>query len=155
MRRLWGHLLILLIVCQVSFAENKDPNYPSDPNELIRSKWRDVISVLRNKEIDQKERETKISKIVSPIFDFPLMAKLTLGREHWPKLTHSQQKKFTELFTERLKTSYREKIALYTDEKVEFKPAIRKKNIIYIPMELISKDKKVTIIHKLCKADKR
>jgi phospholipid transport system substrate-binding protein len=154
MRRLWGHLLILLIVCQAGYAESKDPNYPSDPNELIRSKWRAVISVLRNKKIDQKEKEKKISKIVSPIFDFPLMAKLTLGREHWPKLTPPQQKKFTKLFTERLKTSYREKIALYKNEKVEFKSAIRKKNIIYIPTELISKDKKVIIIHKLHKAGK-
>ena len=155
MRRLLGPLLILLTACQGVNAEIKDPNYPSDPNELIRSKWRAVISTLRNKETDQKEKETRISKIVSPIFDFPLMAKLTLGKRHWPKLTGPQQEKFTRLFTERLKTSYREKIALYTDEEVEFKPAVRKKNIIHIPMDIISKDKKVTILHKLRKADKR
>jgi len=155
MRSLLGALLILLAMCQGINAETKDPNYPSDPNELVRSKWRAVISVLRNKDIDKEAREKKISKIVSPIFDFPLMAKLALGRDHWPKLTPPQQEKFTQLFVERLKTSYREKIALYTDEKVQFKAAVRKKNIIHIPMELMSKDKKVTILHKLRKADKR
>jgi len=155
MRSLLGALLILLAMCQGVNAETKDPNYPSDPNELVRSKWRAVISVLRNKDIDKEAREKKISKIVSPIFDFPLMAKLALGRDHWPKLTPPQQEKFTQLFVERLKTSYREKIALYTDEKVQFKAAVRKKNIIHIPMELMSKDKKVTILHKLRKADKR
>ncbi|OHB79890.1 MAG: hypothetical protein A2Z25_08605 [Planctomycetes bacterium RBG_16_55_9] len=155
MRRLWGALLILLIVCQGVHAESKDPNYPEDPNELIRIKWRAVISVLRNKQIDPNEKQTKINKIVSPIFDFPLMAKLALGRENWPKLTAAQQKKFTELFVGRIKTSYREKIALYTDEKVEFKPAVRKKQIIHVPAELISKDKKIQVLHKLHKVDKR
>jgi phospholipid transport system substrate-binding protein len=161
MRRLSGIFLILVIACQGLNAQSNDPNnlndpnYPKDPNELIRSKWRAVISVLRNKDIDQDARAKKIDKIVSPIFDFPLMAKLALGREHWPELTRAQQKKFTELFIKRLKASYREKIALYTDEKVEFKPAIRKKNIIQIPLELISKDEKIQIVHKLRKADKR
>ena len=155
MKRLWGAFLILLMVCQAIDAKQKDPHYPKDPNELVRIKWRAVISVLRNKEIDQEAKEDKINKIMSPIFDFPLMAKLALGREHWPKLTPPQQKKFTTLFVERLKTSYREKIALYSDEEVEFKPAIRKKNLIHIPMELISKEKKVTIIQKLRKVDER
>ena len=154
MRRISGALLILLIVCQGVHAQSKDPNYPKDPNELIRIKWRAVISVLRNKDIEQKAKKEKISKIVSPIFDFPLMAKLALGRKHWPKLSSSQQKKFTQLFIERLKTSYREKITLYTNEDVQFKPAVRKKKLIHIPMELISKDKKVKIVHKLRKVDK-
>lgn len=158
MRRLWGIFLILLIVGQGIYAKSKDPNdpnYPKDPNELVRSKWRAVISVLRTKDLDQEEKEKKISKIINPIFDFPIMAKLALGRDNWPKLNSSQQEKFTKLFIERLKTSYREKIALYTNEDVEFKPAVRKKNFIEIPIELKSKDKKVTIIHKLHKVDKR
>ncbi|MBN2315216.1 MAG: ABC transporter substrate-binding protein [Sedimentisphaerales bacterium] len=155
MRRLWGVLLILLVVCQAGRAESNDPNYPKDPNELVRIKWRAVISVLRNKDLDQEAKEKKISIIVNPIFDYPVMAKLALGREHWPKLTPPQQKKFTELFIERLKTSYREKISLYTDEDVLFKPAVRKKNLIEIPMELLSKEKKVTIIHKMRKVGKQ
>ena len=155
MRRMSGALLVLLIVCHSVHAQSKDPNYTEDPNELVRSKWRAVISVLRTKNIDQKERVKKIDKIVSPTFDYPLMAKLALGRDHWPKLTPPQQEKFTKLFVERLKTSYLEKISLYTNENVRFLPAVRKKTLIHIPMELISKDKKVTIAHKLRKVDKR
>ena len=48
-----------------------------------------------------------------PVFDFPLMAKLTLGRKHWPGMTKEQQAKFTELFINLLKESYLEKISLY------------------------------------------
>jgi len=131
----------------------KDPN---DPNELLRTKWDALARVLQNKDLDQKTKEKIIDKIVSPIFDFPLMAKLTLGRTHWPKLSEPQREKFTSLFTERLKTSYREKITLYRDEKLLFKPAVHKdKTTIQIPTELLSEGKKVAIVYKLRKLEKR
>ena len=158
MKSHWIAVIITLIASQVVSAgkkDSEDPNYPSDPNKLIRTKWNAVISVLQNKDLDQETRVKKINKLVSPIFDFPLMAKLALGREHWPKLTDEQQEKFTRLFVERLKTSYREKIALYTNEEILFKPAQKKKSTIYIPMVLKTKDKKIAILHKLRKVDKR
>ncbi len=155
MKSLFGILLVVLIACQCVHADPPEPNEPNDPGILMRAKWDIVISILRNKELNQEKREQKINQIVNSIFDFPLMAKLALGREHWSKLTAAQREKFTRLFIERLKTSYREKIALYTDEEVVFKPAIKKKSTVYIPMELKSKDKKVAILHKLRKVDKR
>ncbi len=158
MKSLWIAIIIILIMCQCVNAGSKDPNdpnYPSDPNELIRTKWDAVISVLRTKDLDQNAREKKINKIVSPIFDFPLMAKLALGREHWTEFTVPQREKFTRLFVERLRISYREKIAVYTDEQVVFKPAMKKKSTIYIPMELKTKDKKIALMHKLRKVGKR
>ncbi len=150
--------LVFLIASQVVNAHNKDPNDPNDPNdpeELLRNKWDAIVSILQNKDIDQKAKEKKISKVISPIFDFPLMAKLALGRKHWPKFTPPQREKFTRLFTERLKKSYREKIAFYKDEKVLFKPKVQKKKTIYIPMELRYEDKKVAILYKLRKIEKR
>jgi phospholipid transport system substrate-binding protein len=152
LRSLWCVLLVILVACQGVNADNKDPN---NPEELLRNKWDAIISSLQKKDIYQKAKEKQISKIVSSIFDFPLMAKLTLGRKHWPKLTPPQRDKFTQLFTERLKKSYREKIALYKDEKVLFKPKEQKKKTIYIPSVLTYKDKKVAILYKLRKVDKR
>jgi len=158
MKSLWIAIIITLTLCQVVNAGKKDPNdpnYPNDPNELIRTKWNAVISVLRNKDLDEEARVKKINTIVNPIFDFQLMAKLALGREHWSRLTATQQEKFTRLFVERLRTSYREKIALYTDEEILFKPAEKKDSTICIPMELTTKDKKIAILHKLRKVEKR
>jgi phospholipid transport system substrate-binding protein len=128
----------------------KDPN---DPNELLEVKWNAVVTVLQNKELDQKLKKKIIDKIMSPIFDSELMAKLALGRTHWPKLTAPQQKRFTELFAERLKSFYLDKTTLYKNEKVLFKPAMQKKNAIHIPMVLISNDKEVAMLYKLHKMD--
>jgi phospholipid transport system substrate-binding protein len=158
MRRLWSAIVIILIASVAVNAdseEQNDPNYPNNPSELIRTKWGAVISVLQSKDLDEEARIKKINKIVSPIFDFPLMAKLALGRKHWPKLTAAQQEEFTRLFVERLKSSYREKVSLYTNEEVMFKPAVKKKSMVYIPMELKTKDKKIALMHKLRKVDKR
>ncbi len=158
MRRLWSAIVIILISSQAVSAgskEQNDPNYPNNPSELIRTKWDAVISVLQSKDLDEEARIKKINKIVSPIFDFPLMAKLALGRKHWPKLTAAQQEKYTRLFVERLRFSYREKISLYTNEEVLFKPAVKKKSMVYIPMELKTNDKKIALMHKLRKVGKR
>ena len=46
-------------------------------------------------------------------------------------------------------------MALYKDEKVLFKPTVQKKKTIYIPMELRYEDKKVAMLYKLRKVDKR
>ena len=168
--------LLFLVASQVVNADNKDPNdlnepnkptdpnipndpndpnAPNDPEEFLRYKWDAVVSILQNKDIDQKDKEKQISKIVIPMFDFSLMAKLALGRKHWPKFTPPQREKFTRLFTERLKRSYWEKIALYKDEKVLFKPKVQKKKTIYIPSELRYQDKKVAMLYKLRKVAKR
>ncbi len=181
MNRLWYVLIIVLIASQGANADGKvpsdasapacatdpnDPNEllwkkwdtvikdPNDPNEMLWAKWSAVVKVLQAEEITQIAKGKIIDKIVTPIFDFPLMAKLVLGRKHWPQFNGPQRAKFTKLFTNRLKTSYREKISLYTDEKASLKPAQRKKTTVYIPMELISKDKKMAILYKLRKVGK-
>ncbi len=148
----WSVLLVLLVASQ---GVNADDKYPNDPNELLRVKWDAIIKVLQTEDIDQKVKEEVIDKIITPIFDFTLMGKLALGRTHWPKLTGPQREKFIQLFAKRLKDSYREKISLYTDEKALLSPAIRKKKVIFIPMQLISKDKNINVLYKLRKVDKR
>lgn len=163
MRIIWFFLLVLAVgggwasACQREPNEANDPNYPADPNELVRLKWDAVISVLDNNDLDQEGKDTQIDKIVSPIFDFGLMAKLSLGREHWPKFKGRQREKFTELFVKRLKKSYQEKIALYTNEQAFFKPGVQQKNkkIIQIPMELMCKEKGIAVLYKLRKVNKR
>lgn len=126
---------------------------PDDPNELAQAKLSAVITILQSQETEQSLKGKIIDKIISPIFDFELMSKLVLGRTHWPKLTPAQQKKFTELFTVRLKSSYLEKITLYKNEKIELSPAITQKTGISFSMNMLSEDNQVTVLYKLRKVD--
>jgi phospholipid transport system substrate-binding protein len=151
---------VLLIASQIVIAANVEPNEPNEPEEpkepkeLLSYKWNAVISILQKKDIKQEVKEKQIDKIVTPIFDFPLMAKLSLGRKHWPKLDEPQREKFTQLFSERLKRSYWKKVALYKDEKLLFKPIEKKEKTCQIPTELLYEEKKVAILYKLRKVEK-
>jgi len=150
-RRLCCVFLFLLVAGQGVNASVKDPN---DPNELLRAKWDTIFPILQNKDIDKKEKETQINKVTRPIFDLPGMARLSLGKKNWSKFNQQQRKRFTELFVEKLSNSYCEKVMLYTDERVLFKPAVWKNKALYIPMELISKDKTVVIVYKFRRVNK-
>jgi phospholipid transport system substrate-binding protein len=127
-------------------ARVKDPN---DPRELVSAKWAAVARVLQAQDLDQNVKQKIIDRIVSPMFDFPLMGQLALGRTHWPKLNAAQREKFIRLFVDRLKTLYLEKTALYKNERAVLKPAVARKNLIQIPMRLISEDGETTILYKL------
>jgi phospholipid transport system substrate-binding protein len=133
-------------------AHVKDPN---DPMELLTAKWNAVLKVLQAKELEQKLKERIIDRIVSPMFDFPLMGQLALGRTHWPKLDAAQREKFIRLFVARLKALYLEKTSLYTNEKFVLKPAVPKKNTIQVPMTLISEGKEIAILYKLYRRDEQ
>jgi phospholipid transport system substrate-binding protein len=144
MKNLLFTVLGLLILSQTVFADDK-----SAANDVLKSKLDAVIAVLQNSELEQQARDTKVIEIVSPMFDFSLMAKLTLGRKYWPGLTEEKKAEFTELFIKRLKASYLQKLTLYTDETIAYKAPLQIKKKIHIPTELISKDKKISMLYKL------
>jgi len=77
-----------------------------DAEETVKGKLDAVFAVLEKKDLDQEAKKKEIDEIVSPMFDFALMAKLTLGKKHWPNLSREKKEKFAQLFLNLLKTSY-------------------------------------------------
>ena len=125
----------------------------NSPEVILKKKMDAVFEVLQNKTLTLDQRDEQITKIVSPMFDFDLMAKLTLGRKHLGQFSPEQFTQFENLFIKRLKDSYRDKLTLYTDERVVFKKSITGKNTRQIPTEVVSKDNKVEIIYKFRQKD--
>ena len=119
---------------------------------FLKCKLDAVFTVLQIEDLQQEAKKKAVVGIVSPMFDFALMAKLTLGRKYWPKLTTQNKEKFTELFTKLLKRSYLQKLTLYTKEKIMYESSILSKKKIQIPTSLISMDKKTSILYKLYKS---
>jgi phospholipid transport system substrate-binding protein len=131
-------------------ASVKDPN---NPHELLSVKWNAVLKVLQAQGLEQKDKQRIIDQIISPLFDFPLMGQLALGKAHWPKLNGAQRERFVQLFVGRLKALYLEKTALYTDETFSLRPAVAKDNLIHIHMTLFSDSEEIDILYKLHKLD--
>ena len=147
MRALFCAVLWVLCISQPSPADDTIA-----VEELMKTKLDAVISVLQRKELSTDEKNNQIDEIVSPLFAFQQMAKLSLGREYWPGLSNKEKERFTELFVERMKNSYREKLTLYTDEKVIYEKPVLAKNKIRYQTYLISKDNKFSILYKLYKS---
>jgi len=147
MKRMLYAVLFTLIFSQAAVADDK-----KDAEELLKGKLESVIFVLEKKDIDQQAKKKEIVEIVTPMFNFSLMSKLTLGKKHWPDLTKDQKDKFTKLFTKRLKDSYLDKMMLYTDEKIEYKESVQVGKKVQIPTILTSKDNKISMLYKLYKS---
>jgi len=148
MKRLLYTVLILFISVQTGLTDDKN-----SAKKLLAGKLDAAIAVLQKKDMGQQEKDRQIIEIVTPIFDFPLMAKLSLGKKYWPGLSKEQKEKYTDLFVKRLEASYLEKLSLYTDETVVYKTPIQNERKVEIPTEVISKDKKISMTYKLYKSE--
>jgi len=143
MKSLLYAVFILLIMIQTGLTDDK-----STAQELLENDIEAAIAVLQKKDLNQQEKNKQVIEIVTPIFNFPLMGKLSLGRKYWPGLTKEERQRFIDLFTKRLKASYLDKLALYTDEKVVFKTPVQEKRKIKIQTELISKNNTISMLYK-------
>ena len=115
-----------------------------------------VIQTLKDTSLSKKEKKEGILKTIDGLFDFNLMARLSLGKENWKPLSKSKRKEFSKLFVERLKQSYLDKLDLYTDEEVVVGEAkLTKKNRVEVLTYLITKDDKKEMTYKLYKSKKK
>jgi phospholipid transport system substrate-binding protein len=149
MKNLLIAVIILLLFSQSAAADDK-----SEIDNLLKTNLDAVFTVLQKKDLDQQAKNKEIVDIVTPMFDFDLMARLSLGKKHWPGLSQDKKERFTELFINRLKASYLNNFNLYTDEKIFYEPSVQAEKKIHIPTYLVSKDKKISILYKFYKAER-
>lgn len=137
-------LFSFVFLSQAVTADDK-----SAAEEFLKSNLDTVFTVLQKKDLSQQAKNSKVIEIVSPMFDFKLMAKLSLGKKYWPDLSAEQKERFTQLFIERLRRSYLNKLMAYTDEKIVFESPAAVGKKVHIPTQLISKGNKISMLYKL------
>jgi phospholipid transport system substrate-binding protein len=101
----------------------------SAAEEFIKSNLDAVFSVLQKKDLSQQAKNSEVEEIVTPMFDFKLMGKLSLRQ------------------------SYLNRLTAYTDEKIIYESPVAVKKKVHIPTLLISKGKKISMLYKLYSAD--
>ena len=147
-------LIVLLMLCFTSSAPFA--NEVDEIRAMTKEKVDIVIKILKDKSLSKNEKKEGILETIDGLFDFSLMARLSLGKKHWKSLSKAKRKEFSELFVERLKLSYLEKLDLYTDEEVVVDEAsLTKKNRVEVLTYLVTKDDKKEMIYKLYKTKKK
>jgi phospholipid transport system substrate-binding protein len=114
-----------------------------------------VVKIVKNKSVPKDIRNDKIVSSITPLFDFKLMAKLSLGRV-WRTMSKSQQKEFVKLYVNRMKKSYSSKVDKYTDEKIIINNIKQIKSTrVILNTSLVGKDSNLEVIYKYYKPKKQ
>lgn len=138
--------LILAALSGTAFADDV-----TAVRDNLESKLNAVLDVMGQEDLDSNTKQERVVGIVEPLFDFALMSYYALGKTNWSGLSSEDKKRFTELFTQRLKESYLPKIALYTVEKITLETPIEEKNKIRIPTNVITQDENRSFVFKFIK----
>jgi phospholipid transport system substrate-binding protein len=93
----------------------------ANPTEDVKKTVDEVVRIVADKEMKKNEtkRRQALKKSISVIFDYPEMAKRSLGK-HWNVRTAAEKKQFADLFATLLENSYAGKIESYNNEKIVY-----------------------------------
>lgn len=119
-------------------------------------KANDVVKLVKTKTLSEDDRNDQIVKVIEPLFDFRLMAKLSLGKKQWRALSEEKKREFTSLYVKRMKDSYAKKVNAYTDEKIVVRKSIKeKKNRITLVTDLVGDGDTTEVVYKYYHPKKR
>lgn len=149
MKKIYKNILVLCVV--LLFGQNLIANDQLELKEHFLNKINEVVLIVEDKNLSKNDRNSNIVKSLTPMFDFELMAKLSLGNT-WKQLAEKEKDKFVELYVERMKQSYSAKIDAYKNEKVEVKKIEQpQENRIALVTDLVSNEQKLEIVYKYYK----
>ena len=113
-----------------------------DPTERIRFVVEQGIEILNDSKLGSKNGKMtyldRLREVVYPLFNFPEMARRSLGF-HWRRLTPEERQEFITLFTDLLERSYASKIDLYDGETVVFTGEVVDDRYAQVDSKIVSK----------------
>lgn len=131
------------------------PLFALQENEITAFMQKNIdnaTAILRDTKLQKNQKAEKLFSIFDTIFDYSLMAKLAVGGRYWEGLAPEKQKEFSHVFEQTLKTSYMEKLDLYTDEKLEIVKSEKIKDTrIHLTTHLTKNKEIYEIIYKFYK----
>lgn len=144
MKNILAGVLAIFLLFQTVSADDKGA-----VDTLIRGSVNKALDILKDKKLDKETKRKQVRTVVDSSFDIPLMAKLVLGRKHWPKFSETQRKEFTDLFVKAVQDSYFDKVDLLSNEYVEFDKPVSAGDKFQMASYLIAKEKRYKMLFKL------
>ena len=136
------HRFATWVVAIIISLSAPNASQAGDPTERIRFVVEQGIEILNDPKLQSKNGKEvyldRLREVVFPLFDFPEMARRSLGY-HWRRLSSEQRQEFVTLFTHLLERSYAGKIDLYDGETVVFTGEVVEDNYARVDSKLVSK----------------
>jgi len=90
----------------------------TDPSNLIGSMVDDALTVIKNQQISESDREQKFRSLLEQGFDIPRIARFVLGR-YWAGANDQERQRFTTLFEDWIVHTYSARFTSYSGETVK------------------------------------
>jgi len=159
MKRVFLSIIVIIVFILPAFSKNKANTISVNSIEqnkikikkIVNNTVNNVLDILKQKKLTRKIKINNIMKVIEPVFNFKLMAKLTLGRKYWFEFDKKQRKKFTILFIKQLQNTYYDLLEKNSKEKIFIEEPIKKRKRYYVTLKVKSKDETVKILYKIYK----
>ncbi len=136
-------VMTVLLLSIVSLYAIEEQNI----QKVTDTKVRQVLNILKDKTLSQKQKDEKNVRIIDDIFDFDIMAQISLGKR-WKTLSKNEKTQFSKAFEKKIKHSYLDKLRLYNNEKVIIKDLKKiKSNRITLETQVIGLDDTYKVIY--------
>ena len=111
--RSWFCTILLVIGCFAGTASAGE-----GPAAVLDRALQQSVTVLGDSGLGEKAKTERLRAVVLPLFDFPEMARRSLG-SHWRRRTPQQREEFTTLFTRLLERTYTSRITSYNGQQTQ------------------------------------
>lgn len=128
------------------------PAMAESPTQALSATVDQILALLRDQTLDKESKRRTLAATIEAGFDFDTMARSTLGR-HWRKATPEQQKRFQQLFTDLLESTYLGRIEAYTNETVSYGAEKIRGNKALVETSVHSGNNDIPIHYKLVQKD--
>lgn len=89
------------------------------PTETVKLAVDKVLMILKDENLNRKQRWAEIGSIINTRFDFRSMSQSILAT-NWRSATAEEKRRFVDFFSQYLEDTYRTKIEAYTNQRVEY-----------------------------------
>ena len=145
-------LILVMLICSTSLFAMRSDNVKSE----MDSKIHQALSILKNKQETTEQKAQKIFKMFDEMFDYKLMARLSLGKRTWMNISDEQRKKYVDDFIKLLKESFIEKLKLYNDQKIKIEDFLKTRSSrAILKTSIIDKKDKTEVDYKFYRSKKR
>ena len=129
------------------------------PSDQLRQTTDKVLAILQDPQFKspakKPERRDRLRQVISARFDFPEMAKRSLG-SNWQRLNSEEQRQFVRLFTDLLERTYSEQIEAFDGEKIVYGREQQNQNQAEVDTKIISaKGEAFSVNYRLLAADRQ
>jgi phospholipid transport system substrate-binding protein len=145
--------VLLLLCCLVLPAASR----AGSPTEQVRATVDKVLTIVRSpnpkSKLQMDEQRAKLIEVIYPRFDFPEMAKRSLG-PNWARCTPEEQREFVGIFAALMGRAYAENIESYTSQNVLYTRESEDQNYAQVDTKIVSDNQPpLTINYKLRRVD--